>query len=404
MKIKQWVLAAALMISGLGVLTSCEKIEEANQDVLCQWITLFAEEGIASDTGLAYNQVAEVMEFFGNGTGYYECYLLNGDELVGAPYVRGENGNFRYEVEGGLDLRSTVAQKNAHVHLDITMFLRSEFYYWSVRYADGVIIDDNGCVFTPATAAQQAQILQWYESRNVTGLSEKILGKWMKVEKDGQPMPTNEKMVYTFVSATEAYVSASLEARPVVGTEWIDKLEADVTISGNKVTLTSLSDDGAVMVVDFVVTSIDDTRLTAQHRAVVTQNGVQTYMIEDVVSLDKVTADYSADIVGTWEGRCTSEGSVFDDGQEHRWEYKADGTYVYYMKDGDQWVPSQDPLNEYFVDGNLLCTRWKNAGQETENREWWEIAIEGDTMNWFALRQNPDGTTFTATFEMSKVE
>jgi hypothetical protein len=24
-------------------------------------------------------------------------------------------------------------------------------------------------------------------------------------------------------------------------------------------------------------------------------------------------------------------------------------------------------------------------------------------MNWTALRQNPDGTTFTATFEMTKV-
>lgn len=44
----------------------------------------------------------------------------------------------------------------------------------------------------------------------------------------------------------------------------------------------------------------------------------------------KVDADYTASIVGKWQGRCTSEGSVFDDGQEHQWEYKADGTYVYY--------------------------------------------------------------------------
>ena len=43
------------------------------------------------------------------------------------------------------------------------------------------------------------------------------------------------------------------------------------------------------------------------------------------------------------------------------WRANADGTYVYYVKDGDK-------------------------------------------MNWTALRQKEDGTTFTATFEMKKVE
>ena len=72
------------------------------------------------------------------------------------------------------------------------------------------------------------------------------------------------------------------------------------------------------------------------------------------------------------------------------------------MKDGDNWVPNVgNTLNEYFVDGNLLCTRWVDNG--VENREWWEITIDGDKMNWTALRENEDKTTFTATFEMKKV-
>ena len=114
-----------------------------------------------------------------------------------------------------------------------------------------------------------------------------------------------------------------------------------------------------------------------------------------------VDIDYSEDILGTWEGHCTSEGSVFDDGQEHRWEYKNDGTYVYYVKDGDNWVPSDNELNEYFVAGNLLCTRWIEDG--TEYREWWEITIDDDKMNWTALREGEDGKEFTATFEMDRV-
>ena len=35
---------------------------------------------------------------------------------------------------------------------------------------------------------------------------------------------------------------------------------------------------------------------------------------------------------------------------------------------------SDDDFSDYFVAGNLLCTRWKNAGEgNEENREWWEI-------------------------------
>ena len=39
-----------------------------------------------------------------------------------------------------------------------------------------------------------------------------------------------------------------------------------------------------------------------------------------------------------------------------------------------------------------------------ENREWWEISIDGNKMNWSALREDEDGKTFTATFEMTKVQ
>ena len=72
------------------------------------------------------------------------------------------------------------------------------------------------------------------------------------------------------------------------------------------------------------------------------------------------------------------------------------------MKDGDDWVPSKNTLNEYFVTGKLLCTRWMEGDEEY--REWWEVFIDGDKMNWTALREDEDGKTFTAAFEMTKVE
>ena len=59
-------------------------------------------------------------------------------------------------------------------------------------------------------------------------------------------------------------------------------------------------------------------------------------------------------------------------------------------------------MNEYFVAGNLLCTRWMENG--VENREWWEITAMSSTgMVWTSLREKEDGTRYTAAFSMTKV-
>ena len=242
------------------------------------------------------------------------------------------------------------------------------------------------------------ELREWWD----LNIPEKILGKWMYADTDGQPTLTNKKAIYTFVSDTKALMSASLNSHPEAGTQWIDQLEADVVISGNKMTLVNHPDKQTTMVEEFIITDINDSEFNANRKITITADGAVVISVEQVVRFTKVISDYRADIIGTWEGRCTSEGSVFDDGQEHRWQYKADGTYVYYVKDGNDWVPSENTLNEYFVDGTLLCTRW--VDNEQENREWWEINIDGDKMNWTALRQKEDGTTFTATFEMTKVQ
>ena len=235
-------------------------------------------------------------------------------------------------------------------------------------------------------------------------LKENIIGKWIVADINGQPASTNDKKVVTFVSATKAYLSASYIRFTEAGSHWIDQLEADVVIKGNKITLTDYLDEHTTAVNEYNVTAINNSEFSANRKLTITADGaVVVYVyVEETVRYVKIDANYREAILGTWQGHCTSEGSVFDDGQEHRWQYNADGTYVYYAKDGDNWVPYEgNTLNEYFVDGTLLCTRWIDNGQE--NREWWEITIDGTRMHWTALRQNPDGSTFTATFEMEKV-
>lgn len=237
-------------------------------------------------------------------------------------------------------------------------------------------------------------------------LAEKIIGKWILADRDGQPRPTNNKFVYTFVSPTKAYMSVSFAPNSKENVPWHDLIEGDVVIEGNKATLTFHRDEHTTLVYEFIFTYITANEFMANLNATEITDGKVTFTVNETDRYTRVARDYSEDIIGLWRGYVTSEeGSEFDDGEEHQWEYKNDGTYVYYIQDDDDnWIanPGQT-LSEYFVDGTLLCTRWVNGG--VENREWWEIeSIKGGVMKWKALRQKEDGSTYTATFAMLRVK
>ena len=235
-------------------------------------------------------------------------------------------------------------------------------------------------------------------------LSEKIIGKWIVAEDNGEPALTNKKRVLTFISATKAYMSASFTHIPVA-TQWLDQIEADVVIGDNKVTLT-MHPEGHVTVVDeYTVLAINATEFIANLKVTSTVNGEVSYAHESTVRYTKVTADYAEPILGLWECTGLTGIETYNDANA-RLEFLADGTYRYYRKnDGGQWqAVSTREFQNYFVDGTLLATRWKNQGEE-ELREWWEIAsLSGDQMTWTALRQNADGSTAQQGMTWKKIQ
>ena len=235
-------------------------------------------------------------------------------------------------------------------------------------------------------------------------LPENIIGKWMVEELDGQACPTNLKAVITFLSSTKAYGSLS----DFYSDSWNDHAEADVVINRNDVTLTAFENEHTKHVTVATVSSITDKEMILKSDwKVFVDDKMVIHEEYDKERYIRITSDYRDAILGTWEGHSTgAEGSEFDDGENHRWEYLADGTFHYYHKVDGQWQLSNDVLHDYFVDGILLCTRWKNAGEgQEENREWWEIeSIQNGVMKWTALRMREDGSTYTATFEMTKVQ
>ena len=233
-------------------------------------------------------------------------------------------------------------------------------------------------------------------------VGEKIIGKWMVDELDGQKCPTNLKAVITFLSPTNAYGSLS----DFYSESWNNQTSADVVIIGNNVTLTAFENEHTKHVTETVIYSITDKDMMLKSDWKVFVDGEQ--VINEVYDKERyvrITNDYEKDIIGTWEGKVTSTEDEHTDGELHRWEYKADGTYVYYSKENDEWKAGTDVLADYFVDGILLCTRWKKTADSEELREWWEIeSIQNGVMKWIALRMREDGSTYIATFEMTKVQ
>ena len=233
-------------------------------------------------------------------------------------------------------------------------------------------------------------------------VAEKIIGKWMVEELDGQACPTNLKAVITFLSPTKAYGSLS----DYYSESWNNHTSANVIINGNDVTLTAFENEHIKHVTVGNISSItaNDMMLKSDWKVFVDGELVinEVYDKEHYI---RISDDYENDIIGTWEGKVTSGEDEHTDGELHRWEYKANGTYVYYSKENDEWKASNDVMSDYFVDGILLCTRWKKTIDSNELREWWEIeSIKDGVMKWKALRKREDGTTYTATFEMTKVQ
>ena len=234
-------------------------------------------------------------------------------------------------------------------------------------------------------------------------VEQNIIGRWMTTTMDFQNIPTNNKIVFEFESLTKAYLNASLNSVPELPALWNKKTELTVAIVDNHIVLTGQKDEHTASIFELIIAEMSADRMECiTIHSEINEKGEMVTSPAFFNTYEKVDKDYSADIVGMWEGQATSDEGTYGDGKQHRWEYKADGTFVYYVKDGDDWVPSTNTLNEYFVAGNLLCTRW--IDNEIEYREWWEIeSIENDVMKWKALRQKEDGTTFTSTFEMKKV-
>lgn len=226
----------------------------------------------------------------------------------------------------------------------------------------------------------------------------KIIGKWEQTIKEGKEVLTNNRVIKTFYSNHTATESGS---RYIFGVYiWRNKAQFRYEVKGNE--LTSSFEEPSTKVFS-KITSIDETELRSNLYKCITPEGKELSENSNA-TFQKVTADYSQDIIGMWEGVEMTGDETYGDAN-HRIEYKADGTYTYYDKVGDSWVPRIDAISEFNVDGDWLASRWQHKAGDVINYEWWDIdEIKDGTMKWSALREKGDGTRYTTTFTWKKIE
>jgi len=260
-------------------------------------------------------------------------------------------------------------------------------------------------VFATVLALMALLLTGCQKEQGADRIAEMILGRWIVDDINGHPALTNEKAVITFRSAQEAFMSASFNADPGVSTVWNNQIAMDVTITGNLVTLTGSLDEHTTIVQELTVDDITYSQTRGTLKVTLRENGSPVKTVEETICLRRVNEDFNQAVLGLWEGSAISAQDAHTDFNLHRWEFRDDGTYIYYRQnEKGVWVDDVNIFAEYFVDGNLLCMRWANANG-LENREWWEIvAVDENGMVWKGLRKNAAGETYTAAFSMSKIK
>ncbi len=236
-------------------------------------------------------------------------------------------------------------------------------------------------------------------------LAEKIVGKWIHADTDGEAVTTDMKSVYTFTkdggSALKGFYSMSMTESGM----WAYRQETDLTISGNDITMTSRLADGQQSVVELTAVTVsgDDLRFTAKTTLSKDGQVTATYGPRQE-HFTRAEADYTEAVVGLWEITFTSDNPEYESSVPYRELYRNDGSASFYDLIDGQWVEEETTYNEYFADGPLFCFRWQKPGQEGRHENWEIVSCTGSEMVNKAFYRRADGSTYTITAHLKKVE
>ena len=267
--------------------------------------------------------------------------------------------------------------------------------------AAALIICGTTTVFTSCSANDD-------NPANGDGLAEKITGKWIQVDSDGEPMVTDRVSVYTFVkegAGLKAYFSMTMAESQT----WLFRQQVDVAVDAGSLTLTSPLANGSTAVVRMTDVSVSGSDLSLTAKTTICVDGRETATYgPHREHFTSVSTNYRAeDIIGTWDGYYACDDPAYSKPDPHRAVFRADGSCNYYYADeGGEFKVDPTVYSKYFVDGSLLSLCWLDYGDDQrEQYENWEIlSASKEKITARSFHKRPDGTIYTETYHLSKVD
>ena len=214
-----------------------------------------------------------------------------------------------------------------------------------------------------------------------------LVGAWVNTHKDGREVPTDDRFV-------SIYLPAGKETYAIRGpaNHWTETAGYSYAVGGETIAVA-----GHGTQLEYELLELSPSTLEYRVSRLVV-NG-QDLRDTAVYVLRKVQKDYSAQLLGLWEGRETTDGAS---GAVRRWKYNADGSYQYFHEQvGGRWLDKSDNSGKWFLYGDHFVSNYRNdanSGVAGNACEAWTISIDGDSMRWKALRGGK-----TRTFSMVRV-
>ena len=238
----------------------------------------------------------------------------------------------------------------------------------------------------------------------IDNLAEKLVGKWIYAESNGQTLTTNTKSVCTFTSdgsALKASISMSLKKFGV----WANRYEPEVKVDGRNVTMTAKLADGSTSVMEMTDVSVSGSDLFFTGKATFTKDGEVIFSYGPFLEhFTKSDVDNAETNEGLWEVYFTSDDPEFESPEPTRELYRADGTCTFYELVDEQWVEDKEVTNsEYFIDGPMVFIRWQES-EEMMYENWEVVSSENGKQVNKSVRKHDDGSTYTIYANLTKVE
>lgn len=227
----------------------------------------------------------------------------------------------------------------------------------------------------------------------------KLAGKWEIATVDNVPVLTNEKQVVTYQEGWTAHRSiANTEVSPV----WMNKQAFKCSLYGHDVTENNTAEQSVPIKITSNVETIEGNQMVAVVRTIYSTTDT-TQNKSHFIVYRKIDKDFTNEIVGYWEVKLAQPGipGITD----HRISFREDGTFLMFDRDTteNEWVENRTTTNRYMLDGSWLALRKQTLEPATDERECWDISIEGDKMYWNALRADSADVRHEDQLELTRI-